>query len=389
MISINLKTIENNFILYDISDLKKGNEKRFIRHVKSFLNGKENGKEIIISFDLQNKDIILQNIIQSGKTYNIDIKLSSESIKQLQDFINNEEAFKKFTKNAYEIRNNNCDKNQFKKFCQVLEDNLRGRILRPTQLLASYHLAFSQNACNFSVPGAGKTSIVYGAYCYLKSLTKDELKNVDKLLIIGPLSCFGPWKKEYIECFNKEPSVKVLSGGVAKDDKLNYLYSKSHCEVTLISYQAVPGIINDLIYFLKTNKVMIVLDEAHKIKNTNVDAGIIAKSILNLAKYAKSRVVLTGTPAPNGYEDLYNLYNFIWPNKKIIKYRVNQLKNMSKNIKDPRVEDFIQSIEPFFIRIKKEDLEIPEPINNPPILVDMDDLQREIYTSIENKYIKA
>ena len=39
---------------------------------------------------------------------------------------------------------------------------------------------------------------------------------------------------------------------------------------------------------------------------------------MELAKLATSRVVLTGTPAPNGYEDLYNLFKFIWPDRDII-----------------------------------------------------------------------
>ena len=46
---------------------------------------------------------------------------------------------------------------------------------------------------------------------------------------------------------------------------------------------------------------------------------------MELAKLATSRVVLTGTPAPNGYEDLYNLFKFIWPDRDIISYNVAQL----------------------------------------------------------------
>lgn len=84
------------------------------------------------------------------------------------------------------------------------------RKLYPLQLLASYHLAFSQNGCNFSVPGAGKTSIVYGAYTYLKHQTLNPLKTVDKILIIGPLSAFAPWELEYKECFGVDPDVKRI-----------------------------------------------------------------------------------------------------------------------------------------------------------------------------------
>ena len=58
-------------------------------------------------------------------------------------------------------------------------------------------MAFSLNSCNFSVPGSGKTTIVYAAYTYLKALNK-----IDKLFIIGPLSSNMAWKNEYYECFN-------------------------------------------------------------------------------------------------------------------------------------------------------------------------------------------
>ncbi|MEG3070339.1 MAG: SNF2-related protein [Candidatus Syntrophopropionicum ammoniitolerans] len=52
---------------------------------------------------------------------------------------------------------------------------------------------------------------------------------------------------------------------------------------------------DELGFFLRKHRVMVVLDEAHKIKNTN--GGIIAQSILSLAQDSKARVVLTGTPA--------------------------------------------------------------------------------------------
>jgi predicted LPLAT superfamily acyltransferase len=51
-------------------------------------------------------------------------------------------------------------------------------------------MAFSQKSCNFSVPGAGKTTIVYAAYTYLRSVN-DIDKKVDKLVVIGPKSSFS------------------------------------------------------------------------------------------------------------------------------------------------------------------------------------------------------
>ncbi|MEO6327486.1 MAG: SNF2-related protein [Ginsengibacter sp.] len=203
----------------------------------------------------------------------------------------------------------------------------------------------------------------------------------------------GPWEDEYLECFGKPVISKRLSGGVFPGQRESYLRSvepiEDTPELTLMSYQSVSFNLSNLEQFLqrKSNKVMIILDEAHKIKN--IDGGIWASSVLSLAKLSgvKSRVVLTGTPVPNGYEDIYNLYEFIWPNKDIINFNPFQLREMSTKQFDPRVEQLIESIAPFFIRIKKKDLGLPPVNNTDPIIVKMGSTQREIYDFIENKYL--
>ena len=296
-----------------------------------------------------------------------------------------EEKFGEFAEKARLIRDNQCDKNDFEQFVDSVSKNLPNRSLYELQLLSAYHLAFSQNACNFSVPGAGKTSVVYGAFAYLSHLPQEDKKYVDKLLIISPLSAFGPWELEYEECFGEKPSTKRLNGKLPIDEKKQYLYSMNPARITLLSYASVPSLKEELIYFLRNNKVMVVLDEAHKIKNTN--GGVTAAGVLEIAAYCSSRVILTGTPAPNGYEDLYNLYKFIWPTKKIIPFEVYQLKDMSKADADPRVDTLLKAIEPFFIRVKKSDLGIPQATEHEPIMVPMGEAQRRIYDVIEKKYM--
>lgn len=308
---------------------------------------------------------------------------------QISDAVANyaleEEKFEEFAEKARLIRDNQCDHTDFEKFVHSVSVNLPNRSLYELQLLSAYHLAFSQNACNFSVPGAGKTSVVYGAYAYLSNLPQEDKKYVDCLLIISPLSAFGPWELEYEECFGEKPSTKRLNGKVPIEEKKQYLYALNPAKITLLSYASVSSLKDELIYFLRNNKVMVVLDEAHKIKNTN--GGVTAAGVLEIATYCSSRVVLTGTPAPNGYEDLYNLYKFIWPTKKVIPFEVYQLKDMSKNDGDSRVDTLLHAIEPFFIRVKKGDLGIPQATEHAPIIVPMGETQRRIYDIIEKKYM--
>ena len=383
---------------------------------KLCLESNENGSSLIITGDIDSifsnrrAARYLKDTVKFAKTdgsiiveADDDINKSIDRIKKLCDYIGaelvysgrvseavtnyalEEEKFGEFAEKARLIRDNHCDKDDFERFVDSVSKNLSNRSLYKLQLLSAYHLAFSQNACNFSVPGAGKTSVVYGAFAYLSNLPQEDKKYVDRLLIVSPLGAFGPWEFEYEECFGEKPSTRRLNGKVPIEEKKQYLYSFNPARITLLSYASVSALKDELIYFLKNNKVMVVLDEAHKIKNTN--GGVTAAGVLEIASYCSSRVVLTGTPAPNGYEDLYNLYKFIWPTKKIIPFEVYQLKDMSKAISDPRVDTLLQTIEPFFIRIKKSDLGIPQATEHEPIIVPMGETQRRIYDVIEKKYM--
>ena len=343
--------------------------------------------KIAVPFEPEDQDIVFQKIQQLLEKFSFSEEITGTINNILQEYFREEQNFKDFSIQASLIRNNQLEGHlkDFAEFTNSLVVHLPKRKLYPLQLLSSYHLAFSQNACNFSVPGSGKTTIVYGAYAYLNSLPINDPKHVDKLLIIGPLSSFGPWEDEYKECYGKEPSSKRLSGGTPKNERTTHFYSSNPAEISLISYNGVLNILEDIIFFLKKYSIMVVLDEAHKIKN--ITGGVIATSVLQLAKYCRARVVLTGTPAPNGYEDIYNLFKFIWPTKDIIPFHLFQLSEMSESLSDQRIKQLEESISPYFIRIRKSDLKIPAPIDHPPIYIEMGPVQQEIYDYIEKNYM--
>lgn len=385
-ISIDIDVSHNEIYLSgDINDLKRN---RFAwRYTKGYLHPVEEKERIIIPIQDEEPVDVLIKVTDMLKKYGFSEEQASTSEKILIDFREEEHKFAEFSEKALHIRNSECDVNEFAAFSDAIALNLPNRSLYPLQLLSAYHLAFSQNACNFSVPGAGKTSIVYGAYAYLRSLPQQHSKYVNQLLIVGPLSSFGPWEIEYEECFGRKPSVKRLVSGLDKNEKKYYLASTHTAELTLISYQSLTALQEELAFFLRNNKVMVVLDEAHKAKNSS--GGIVAQAVLDLAKYSKARVVLTGTPAPNGYEDLYNMFKFIWPTKNIIGYQVNQLRDMSARDNDARVNQLIRNISPYFIRIRKSDLNIPPATIHPAIHVPMNPIQQRIYDYIEKKYVDA
>ena len=297
------------------------------------------------------------------------------------------DKFELFSKKAFEIRNNNIVKTELEKFIGILDKQEFRRELKPFQLLAAYHLAFSQNACNFSVPGSGKTTTVLAAYELLKNIN-DTKKKIDKLLVIGPLAAFYAWKSEYKECYGREPVCLEIRGGVSDEYvESKLLRSQIKEELIIASYGSIDKKREILQRFLKQNRTMVVLDEAHRIKN--VEDGIQSNAALSLAAYAASRVVLTGTPAANSYVDLYNLYRFIWPANNVIGYSVIQLGDMSRQENDYRVPDLMKRISSFYIRVKKEDLNLPIATYHQPNIIPMSSVQRTIYEAIEDMAIRT
>lgn len=380
-----VETINESSVLLTGCVKAISNNRRANRLLRDFFDCLVEEDKIVISH-IADFHHCFDRIEYLAKLCSVETEYSNKSNDVVSRYLSEEEKFSAFSQKALSIRNNECNLDDLNAFKNALIDNMPNRTLYSLQMLSAYHLAFSQNACNFSVPGAGKTSVVYGAYAYLKNLPNDNIKKIDRLLIIGPLSSFAPWEMEYEECFGSRVTSKRLSG-ITLEAKKQYLYDNEPAELTLLSYQSVDSIVDELKHFLRKHRVMVVLDEAHKIKNTS-DNSVYAQSVMALAQDCSARVILTGTPAPNGYEDLYNLFKFIWPTKKVIRFQIGQLKDMSKRDNDYRVEHLIDQISPYFIRVKKSDLGIPEATVHPPIIVQMKEDQRRIYDFIEQKCIQ-
>lgn len=389
--SIDVNIVDNIFIINGDTESLLQN-KRLLISLKR-LNYFIESNSVFIPFRDETQIKTLQEIQGLLGKYNYDFQFTENIQEELQAYSKEEENFEVFSENARAIRDNEFTEKkslvtQFDNFQEVLKETLI-RKLYPLQLLSSFHMAFAQNSCNFAVPGAGKTSIVYGAYAFLKSLPNEDPRHVDKLLVVGPLSSFAPWENEFSECFGYKPNSFRMSGDsdISVKQKLEHLYSPISPELTLIFHGGVDRFQNDIIDFLKRNKTMVVVDEAHRIKNPE---GVWGRSVTEISKEAVSRVILTGTPVPNGYQDIFNLYKFIYPFKfkEILKFHYHNLEDMTNNNspESQRVQELKDNISPYFIRIKKKDLKLP-PIEEKYIPVEMDSHQREIYDFIESQYL--
>lgn len=141
--------------------------------------------------------------------------------------------------------------------------------------------------------GLGKTWQIIALIVDL--LNDNKIDNKPGILIIVPSSLISNWKKEFTK--------------VAPDVSIHcYNGKKRHipeCHVIIMPYSLV---IKDLTILQKYNWSLLILDEAHIIKDPK---GARNQSIISIN--AKHKIAVTGTPLMNNVFDLWSIYNFINP----------------------------------------------------------------------------
>lgn len=340
------------------------------------------------SDELANK---YQTVSRLLKKLGIETEASNHVSDVLRKVQQEEVDFDDFAKKADSIWHNKIETDEFRRFVSVVEAACPGRVFYKKQMLAAYHLAFAQSACNFSVPGAGKTSIVYAAYAYLSSLPVTDRKSVQRLLIVGPKASFKAWDDEYFEIFGQSANSFRVFGDIPKATRSEYLKGISlhsqHTVLTLTSYATLASSEEEFRSFLlnSSKQTMLVLDEAHYIKRED---GFWSAAALRLAPLASSRIILTGTPAPNGYEDLGNLFKFIYPTKNIVGFPSATLKAITNGSMPQAIPEIKSRIRPFFTRIRKADLHLPK-ASETRVPVQFGESQDQIYRALERRIVTS
>ena len=128
------------------------------------------------------------------------------------------------------------------------------RQLREKQMLDAFYMTMMQKAGNFSVPGSGKTSTVYGMFAYLK-----KVRNVNKIIMVGPLNSFGSWIDEFESCFGTREvlnylNIKEMSDSNEKRKKIKY--DSGGKNLILLNYEALESIQEEIKSIIDENTMV-------------------------------------------------------------------------------------------------------------------------------------
>lgn len=251
---------------------------------------------------------------------------------------------------------------------RLIEMGFTKRILKDFQLRDLSHLLSLSNGANFSVPGAGKTSVTFA----LHLLTR---KPGQHFIVVAPKAAFQAWLDIVGECMdvsvpNEANEAFTLLTGTEKQTReaLN-----SGATRFVISYDMLIRQQGLFATHFATTETHLVLDEAHRMK-----AGWQSQRgafLLRIADDPVRRDILTGTPMPQAASDIESQLDFLWPGHG---YGLE-----ISHGKSPR--DVLGKL---YVRTTKTELNLPKAKRH-FIDVDMDDGQLALYSIVRNEFIRS
>jgi SNF2 family DNA or RNA helicase len=357
------------------------------RSIQNFLGRKGfRFRDLVWTSNNTNAQVIIsiQNYIQRKSGI---LNLDKDVQKIVQEFQAVRQRFENMVEEAREIKDkpdNNFGDLPIQEFGKNSTTNETFE-LKPFQKKSVSHALALKNSANFSVPGAGKTWMAYATYFLAKE--RQELPNVNKLLVVCPLPAFQVWEGEYKTITKNNPSEYTPENNIFRIDGNTDVTIipdlPDTFEIILINYDKIyyPNYLAALQLMLQNHDFFMILDESHKIKNPISKTG---DAITDLAHLAKRRLILTGTPMPNFHIDLWNQFEFLFPNEKLL----GSYEDYKNKIRNNREEQhrIAQLLYPFFTRVTDNQLNLP---GTNPVILDcpMKPEQQDIYDTISQNIL--
>lgn len=252
---------------------------------------------------------------------------------------------------------------------QELREGGFRRELRPFQLENLAAILRLPHGADFSVPGAGKTTVALAGHTLHRARG-----DVDRLLVIAPIAAFQAWKDDSRECMEVAPNVAVHGGPGS--------VIPAHTDILLTNYNRVASDYDRIRDYVSKASTHVILDEAHRIKRGSL--GVHGRAVLDLAYVARRRDVLTGTPAPQGAFDLVAPVRFLYPgqDRQILPADAY----VEQRGRDADVlEETSAAIAKYFVRTPKSRLGLPDPVFE-VVKQPMGRIQSAIYDALVGRY---
>lgn len=349
------KLVDDTVIREDKTDIKLTSSDRKLRAGSDISIYFEDDNSVIKK-DTTYKDIerIIEVTKQRAERKNISVIVSKAVHEYLQQYKYSIEQYK-ILGDVYKGKLADFPKDKklsYNEFSEIVQSEV-SRPLYELHLRASYFMYEMSRAANFSVPGAGKTAMVLGVFAFLNRIDAPTNEKIDRILVISPLNAFDSWKSEFNAVFGTKKTLRSIDSQTSSDFDYDLSVNWGVSNLILVNYESLQKYLTKIQQNIDT-RTMLVFDEVHRIKNPT---GVRAEKSLELSRKPKFKYVLTGTPIPNTYQDIYNFLHILYGNE------YNSFFGWDTNFllkpKMRQIEEINTKLYPFFWRTNKKDLNVP------------------------------
>jgi SNF2 family DNA or RNA helicase len=190
--------------------------------------------------------------------------------------------------------------------------------------------------------GLGKT---LQSIAFLVSVLPEIREQQLPAIIVSPASLVYNWRNE-LKKF--APDIHAVIADGSKEERRSVITNTSHADVIITSY---PLLRRDVELYAQLAFHTLILDEAQAFKNHATQTALSVKEI-----QARHRFALTGTPVENTIEELWSIFDAVFP----------QLFQGRRAFNDLTREAVAKRIRPFLLRRLKTDVlkELPDKIES-------------------------
>jgi SWI/SNF-related matrix-associated actin-dependent regulator 1 of chromatin subfamily A len=245
--------------------------------------------------------------------------------------------------------------------------------------------------------GLGKTAQVITFLSYLL-----EQGETGPHLIVVPTTTLDNWIRE-LERFGPKLKVLIYQGTQAERAELQEMYPYDDFEFNVILTTEKQATANpiDRKYIKRVRPDSLIIDEAHMIKNVTTSRYEKLNSITT-----NFRLLMTGTPLQNNFQELIALLSFIMPRlfqdnrddlEKICKFKFKPVTNNSEEggsaevlFNQNRIDKIKMMMDPFILRRNKDDVKLALPPKTDKVIHGkMTNVQKQLYREIVENARKA
>lgn len=258
------------------------------------------------------------------------------------------------------------------------------RKLTPEQVRNLSKLSRIRFGATFSVPGAGKTTEALAFWLLHR-------REGQRLMVICPKNAYPAWEEQIQVCLpHHNLKVKRLTQGSSRIEEDLAINEQ---DVYLISYQQFNRCSSIVANYLDQNPSFVFVDESHRMKGGDrTDTG---RQIQRISHLPVGKLIMSGTPMPQGIADLLPQYSFLFPADGDV--NVDNVKEKLKRVYVRTTKDELLNPKDFPLKFIRTSIPLHEPQRHLYNLIRSEELRqasvsasnvRRLYRQLGKSYIR-